>query len=131
MQKITTKLDKAEKKLLSDNNILKIEPLVKDFVKVTVYNGKREIIEQTQMNKTDFINPINLKEILQDKIVIDLTSTTQKNIDDFIDRYFSENNQIRVQIINDLPTPENIIEFLNEVSEEERQDIINRVYDKK
>lgn len=129
MQKIETRINNIEKKANAEGDILKIEPLQKDFVKVTRYNGKRELQEQTQMLKKDFVNAVKIKELLQNRIIIDLSQTTQKNAEAFIDKYFTPDQQIRVTIVDDLPSEETVIEYLKEATEEERQNILDKVDD--
>lgn len=99
----------------AESNILKIEPLDKSFVKITIYNNKRELQKQIQMLKEDFIYPAKIKELLQNKIIIDLTQTTQKDINKFIDDYFAPENRTQLKIIDDLPNRENVIEYLKEI----------------
>lgn len=127
MQKVVTKLKRIEKKIGTESNILKIEPLNKNFVKITIYNGKRELQKQMQILKKDFICPVKIKELLQNKIIIDLTRTTAKNIETFIDNYFATENRMQLKIIDDLPNRENVIEYLKEISADERQQIIDEV----
>ncbi len=129
MQKIVTKLKKIEEKMDAESNILKIEPLDKSFVKITIYNNKRELQKQIQMLKEDFIYPAKIKELLQNKIIIDLTQTTQKDINKFIDDYFAPENRTQLKIIDDLPNRENVIEYLKEISADERKQIIDEVND--
>ncbi len=129
MQKIVTKLKKIEEKMDAESNILKIEPLDKSFVKITIYNNKRELQKQIQMLKEDFIYPAKIKELLQNKIIIDLTQTTQKDINKFIDDYFAPENRTQLKIIDDLPNRENVIEYLKEIPADERQQIIDEVND--
>lgn len=127
MQKVVTKLKRIEKKIGTESNILKIEPLNKNFVKITIYNGKRELQKQMQILKEDFICPVKMKELLQNKIIIDLTRTTMRNIETFIDNYFASENRMQLKIIDDLPSRENVIEYLKEISADERQQIIDEV----
>lgn len=127
MQKVTTKLKRIEKKMETESNILKIEPLNKNFVRITIYNGKRELQKQMQILKEDFICPIKMKELLQNKIIIDLTRTTPRSIETFIDNYFAPENRMQLKIIDDLPNRENVIEYLKEISADERQQIIDEV----
>lgn len=129
MQKIVTKLKKIEEKMDAESNILKIEPLDNNFVKITIYNNKRELQKQIQMLKEDFIYPAKIKELLQNKIIIDLTQTTQKDINKFIDDYFAPENRTQLKIIDDLPNRENVIEYLKEISADERKQIIDEVND--
>lgn len=68
-----------------------------------------------------------MKELLQNKIIIDLTRTTPRNIEAFIDNYFVPENRMQLKIIDDLPSRENVIEYLKEISADERQQIIDEV----
>lgn len=129
MQKIETRINNIEKKAQGEGDILKIEPLAKDFVIVSRYNAKRELQEQTQILKNDFTTPIKIKGVLQNKIIIDLSKTTQKNIDDFIDKHFTTDQLIRVTLVDDIPNKDTIIAYLKEATEEEKQEILDKVAD--
>ena len=129
MQKIETRINNIEKKAQGEGDILKIEPLTKDFVIVSRYNAKRELQEQTQILKNDFTTPIKIKGVLQNKIIIDLSKTTQKNIDDFIDKHFTTDQLIRVTLVDDIPNKDTIIAYLKEATEEEKQEILDKVAD--